>query len=71
MKAAEVLEPATPESLSGEPLVAAALAMKALAKVEQEHQAAQTPVPLLSSREMSTELRPPSCRRQPPRLWLR
>jgi len=44
MKAAEVLEPATPESLSGEPLVAAALAMKALAKVEQEHQAAQTPV---------------------------
>ena len=40
-KAAEVLEPATPDSLSGEPLVAAAIAMKALAKVEEEHKAAQ------------------------------
>lgn len=41
VEAAEVLEPATPESLSGEPLVAAALAMKALAKIEQGHRATQ------------------------------
>ena len=39
VEAAEVLEPATPESLAGEPLVAAAIAMKALAKVEKENQA--------------------------------
>ncbi len=42
-KAPEVLEPATPDALAGEPLVAAAIAMKALAKVEEEHHAAQVP----------------------------